>query len=350
MKLDFNSLFTSSYRWLAICFLTIIFAVAGSYGVLVSFYFVNESWIAPINLSPSQDQVLSFQPQVAALEAQVDKQKVDLATTLSTGEIAVDQLKNLNTLISKVDSAIKSESRLQDNIASQAAALAKEKRSDIISTQKAISEARSLLKAVDDELAAKLITSDQAAQRRISLQAAINSATDAHVSAMQLETQAAQMRSGAATLAGGSSSLLAITAVKQLIELKAMQAQLQIQATTAAATAKALQRSLTNAERVLEVARSSPYYRALREKITIAFGPYENLKNVRIGDPIYDCYLQIIGCRKVGSVKIIYEAEEHAHHPLFKSDIRGRLIEIDFTDPAASQSMVIFVGRKPLLL
>ena len=350
MKLDLNSTFTSSYRWLSVSFLGIIFTIAISYGGLVLFYFMSNSWAAPVVLNPSQDRVLSFQPQVANLEASLDKQKVEFETAIATKKILDEQISQLVSLITKVDTSLEAEAKQLALISGSAAALAKAKRADIGRSNVALTEARKLLKQVDDELAAKLITSDQAATRKIALQQAINSVTDSRVTMLQLEVQANTSALASETLGGGSSSITAMGAVKQAIELKAMLAQLQIQEVTATSSAAALKRAIENAERVLAVAKTSPYYRALREEVTVAFVPYDNLEHIEVGDKVYDCYLQVFVCRKVGKVVTVYDAEEHTKHPLFKTDLRGKLIEIKFTDPDSSKSQVVFVGGKPLLL
>lgn len=348
--MNLNNMFTSSYRWMAIAFLSLIFVVASTYGLLVGFYFSSSSWAAPLVLGPTQDRVLSFQPQVATLEATVDKQKVELETALASKKILDDQIAQVVVLIERIDKSIERETKQLDGLSTSAGALARAKRGDIARSAATLVEARKLLKQVDDELAAKLITSDQAASRRIALQQAMNAVTDSRVSALQLETQAALAAANSETLAGGSSSISAAGSIKQSVELKAMLAQLQIQSVTAGQTAEVLKRSIASAERVLNVAKDSPYYRALREEVTVAFVPYTNLEGIEPGDRIYDCYLQVVLCRKVGKIVKIYDAEEHTKHPLFKTDLRGKLVEIKFTDEDSSKSQVVFIGGKPLLL
>lgn len=354
MLANFTKLFQtqalSVYRIISFLFLSSIIVGVITYVFLLVFYTSSSSWAGPINLSPAQDRVLAFQPQVATLEAAIDKQRVELETALSTKRIADEQMLQVAKLIEKVDAAMISETAQLQRISGAASSLARSKRADAGRQAATVVEARKLLKQVDQELAAKLITSDQAAQRRIALSAAIGAATDGNISALQLENQALQAANGSETFGGGSSSVSAISAVKQSIELKAMLAQLQIQAVTAASSATALTKSIAGAERVLAVAKQSPYYRALREEVTVAFVPYANLEDVSVGDKVYDCYLQVFACYNVGQVKTIYDAEEHAKHPLFKTDLRGKLVEIKFTDPDSSKSQVIFIGGKPLLL
>ena len=345
-----HTIFNFIYRYAAIAFLLGIFSIAAIYGTLVVFYAVNSSWSAPLTLSPTQDRVLSFQPQVAQLEANLNKQRIELTTAQATVKALAAQTEQINHLITRVDGAMSTE-------AAQLAATGKaidrvliDKVIDLKQTEKSIAEAQALLKQIDAEVAAKLITGDQAVQRRISLQAALNAATDARAQAIQLEQQSRQASATANTIRGGSTSLIGISAARQIVELRAMYAQLEIQLVTATSTVEALTKSIFELERVLDVAKQSPYHRALRESVTVAFVPYDNLKNVKEGEPVYDCYLQVIACRKVGTVTKLYDAEEYARHPLFKTDLKGRMVEIEFSKPEAALSQVVFIGGKPLFL
>lgn len=348
--MDLNKILSTAYRWIAVSFLIIIFVIASCYAFLVGFYVISDSWAAPVSLSPSQERVLAFQPQIATMQASLNKQRIDLTTAQATVGALTEQVVQLNGLSMRINEAITAEAASLNAIGvaiDRALAL---KRADIKQSEAVTGSAYKLLGQVNSELAAKLITSDQAAQRRISLQGALNAVTDSRTQAIQLEEQGRQLRSGSATLSGGSTSLTAIVSVKQLADVKALQAQLNIQLATATATIDALKSSIAENERVLTVAQSSPYYRALREPISVAFMPYTNLDNAKVSEKVYDCYLQVIACHEVGVVKTLYDAEEYARHPLFKTDMRGKLVEIKFTNPDNGKSQVVFIGGKPLFL
>jgi hypothetical protein len=123
-----------------------------------------------------------------------------------------------------------------------------------------------------------------------------------------------------------------------------------VDAETAKESIEQLRTSVAEGERVLEVAKQSPYYLALSKDVFVAFIQYENMDTVKPGAPVYDCLLQIILCRNVGTVTQVYDAEEYARHPLFKSDIKGKFAGIDFGVKKSSESSVVFIGHKPLLL
>jgi hypothetical protein len=77
--------------------------------------------------------------------------------------------------------------------------------------------------------------------------------------------------------------------------------------------------------------------------------PYDDQASANVGAPIYDCYLNMAICRKVGTVKQIFLGEQDIIHPIFKTQVRGFMIQMDLTHAASAQSKTVFLGHKPLL-
>jgi hypothetical protein len=77
--------------------------------------------------------------------------------------------------------------------------------------------------------------------------------------------------------------------------------------------------------------------------------PYDDQASAKVGAPIYDCYLNMVLCRKVGTVKQIFLGEEQITHPIFKTLVRGVMIQMDLSHPDSAKSKTVFLGRKPLL-
>lgn len=94
----------------------------------------------------------------------------------------------------------------------------------------------------------------------------------------------------------------------------------------------------------------SPYILATKKPTTLAFIPYPNLKRIKKGNPVYSCYLDMIFCYKSGQIADIYSAEEYGKHPIFKSEIKGRLIRIAYADKKDAQKKLLFLNSKPLLI
>ena len=97
-------------------------------------------------------------------------------------------------------------------------------------------------------------------------------------------------------------------------------------------------------------AKQSPYYlnAAGGQTLYFAFVPYDNRASAVVGLPIYDCYLNMIVCREVGTVSQVFAGEETAIHPIFKTNLRGFLIQMTLEHPNSAKSKTVFLGRKPL--
>ena len=91
----------------------------------------------------------------------------------------------------------------------------------------------------------------------------------------------------------------------------------------------------------------SPYLKAIDNKVTLAFVANQNLKNVKIGTPLYGCAWGLVWCHKVGTVKAVLDGEVQDIHPHDETVHRGLMLEIDVSDWGASEA-VLFAGAKPL--
>ncbi|MBA3456104.1 MAG: hypothetical protein H0T42_23600 [Deltaproteobacteria bacterium] len=93
----------------------------------------------------------------------------------------------------------------------------------------------------------------------------------------------------------------------------------------------------------------SPYLRAVNQKIVLAFVPYQNLRNVKLGTRLYGCAWGLVACSNVGKVTTVLDGEVQDVHPHDESIQRGVMVEIDVSTSAAGET-VLFAGGKPLWL
>jgi len=91
----------------------------------------------------------------------------------------------------------------------------------------------------------------------------------------------------------------------------------------------------------------SPYLKAIENKVTLAFVSNQNLKNVKLGSPLYGCAWGLVWCKKVGTVKAVLDGEVQDIHPHDESIQRGLMVEVDVTEWGANET-VLFAGSKPL--
>lgn len=345
-----NRFFILNYKLLGVALLSLCAIAVVLYAFLFLFFTFNRSWAAPITLSPSQERVLAARPQVTMLEAGLDKTKIELNTARAQVINKQKQIEQVQALIRRIDGAQSTESRALAATSEAIQRVLKDQEGVVAATGKALESADRLEATIKSELAAGLITKDQAASRLISVQSARTAAVTAQAQAVQLAAQAQQLSSAAGTLTGGSSSIQATQSLYQEQQLRSLLAQLEIDLITATGMVEALTKTVADGERVLSVARTSPYHQAMDRIIHLGFVPYDNFGGVKVGDAVYDCALQVFWCRLVGTVTVIYEPEEYARHPLFRTDLKGKMVEFKLDDVAAANSQVVFIGGKPLLL
>lgn len=341
----------STYRLVMTGVLLIIVAGVLSYLFLIVFYGLSRNWATPIILSPTQGKVLAFQPQIATLEANLLRNRVELNTARNKLAALTEQIAHLQQLTRHFDRAEAVESAALSKTHAQLEQVLRLKQADVarsaITLEKNI---RPMLSSLDAELAAGLITKDEATRRRMEVQSAENALTDARANLEALGEQARLASAASRTLVQtDAASLTALQSLTSNAQLKMTLAQALVEVNTAKESVSQLQRTVDEGERVLKVAKQSPYYLALHHEVPVVFVQYDNVGNVQPGAPVFDCYLHVLLCRKVGTLVQLYDAEEYTRHPLFKTDIKGKFAGIDFTDKAAAESSIVFLGRKPLL-
>jgi hypothetical protein len=101
---------------------------------------------------------------------------------------------------------------------------------------------------------------------------------------------------------------------------------------------------------VVHSLEQSPYLRAINHNIVLAFVPYQNLRNVKLGTKLYGCSWGLVRCSPVGKVTATIDGEVQDIHPHDESIQRGVMVEIELTTPSAEGNNVLFAGAKPLWL
>jgi len=301
-------------------------------------------------LSPTQELVLTFQPSVSAIQTQISQQEVMFATLQLNYDSKVEQLKEKKKLLERFNLAKHAESAYLRRKGSALMEITSDKTADIAKLRESKEQAELQLKQIDDEERAGFLTKYDANRERASANERIALLANAKAALLQDMDSQREARNSANTLTGGNTSLSALNSLEQEEQLSTSIMQLEIDMKSAELSIKALKETLAEGHRVLEVAKDSPKYKALKKPVTVAFVPYENLVNAEVGASVYDCYLKLILCHEVGKVKKIYDAEEYGTHPMFKTNLKGRLIDIDYTDADASRLSVIFIGSKPLFI
>ena len=329
------------YRIFAILTLYVVLGGVLAYGFVMGFYALNSSWAAPVILSPTDDKSLDFTEKLVTSKQTLEDLNVDVRR-LDSGVEEMNQHRDaLLALEPELKAAITREKKHNQATGPQLAELDKQKQADNLKTQGVMKQIKEVEAAIDKDLAAGLITKGDAATQRASLNQAQSSYTDSKINELLLTDSVLEKT------ATGTKSM---DVLDKQAELASEIAQLDIAIGVAQKQIQEETQQINRLKQALTTAKQSPYYFIASGEgaAYFAFVPYDNQGNVSAGTAVYDCFLNMVACKKVGTVKKIFSGEEHAIHPIFRTDIRGFLIQMQLDHPESAKSKTVFLNRKPL--
>jgi len=330
------------YRVVAIVVLYAVLAGVFSYAFVMGFYALNHTWVAPIILSAYDEKSLDFMQKLVISRQSIEDLRVDVTRQQSTISEMNKQRAALIALDPELQTAIVRERDHDKVTGPQLAALDVEKQADNTKTKAMLTEVHQLEAQINRDLAAGLITKGDAATQL----AALNQAEDAYT-----DSKIADILLSDSVLDKTTVGTKALDVLEKQAELRSEIAQLDITFSVAEKQLQEDNRQIDRLHEAINTAKLSPYYLNAtgNNRLYFAFVPYDNQADAKVGAPIYDCYLNMVLCRKVGTVKQIFLGEEVITHPIFKSQVRGLTILMDLTHPESAKSQTVFLGRKPLL-
>jgi hypothetical protein len=329
------------YRIFAIVTLYVVLGGVLAYGFVMGFYALNTSWAAPVILSPVDDKSLDFTTKLVASRQTLEELNVD-KKRLEEGVAEMSRHKAaLLALEPELQAAILRERKHNQATGPQLLELDKQKQSDNLKTQTVLTQVKEVEATIDKDLAAGLITKGDAATQRAALNQAQNSYTDSKIGEVLLSDS---------ILEKTTTDTKSLDVLDKQAELISEIAQLDIAIGVAQKQLHEESQQIDRLRQALATAKQTPYYLTASGDNTVyfAFVPYDNRNNVSSGSSVYDCYLNMIACKKVGTVKQVFAGEEHAIHPIFRTDMRGFLIQMQLDHPESAKSKTVFLNRKPL--
>ena len=330
------------YRVFAIAMLYLVLAGILAYAFVMGFYAVNSSWAAPVILSAADEKSLAFREQLVTSQQTIEDLKVD-TQKLQSG---LDEMKKhraaLLALQPQLQQAIAREQSHNKAAGPELAKLDEEKKRDNLKTKAVLEQLKELEANINKDLAAGLITKADAATQLSALNQARTAYTDSKIAEVLL-TDTVQDK----TTIGTNS----LDVLQKQAELRSEAAQLDIAISVSEKQLQEESRQIERLRQAITTAKQSPYYlhASGEQSLYFAFVPYDNRGSAVVGSPVYDCYLNMLVCRKVGKVKQKFAGEQEAIHPIFKTQIRGFLIQLDLDVHGSAKSRTVFLGRKPLL-
>jgi hypothetical protein len=330
------------YRVFAIVVLYAVLAGVLCYAFIMGFYALNKSWAAPVILSASDEKSLDFMQKLVVSRQTMEDLKVDVLRQQTTLADMAKQRASLLKLDPEIETAIARERSHDAATGIQLAALETQKQTDNEKTKALLTQIHALEAEIKTDLAAGLITKGDAATQLAALNQAEGAYTDSRIAEVLLSDTVLDK-----TTVGTKS----LDVLEKEAELRSDLAQLDVTLSVAEKQLAEDNRQVERLRDAMNVAKESPYYLNANggNRQYFAFVPYDNQANAKVGAPIYDCYLNMVLCRRVGSVKQIFLGEEVITHPIFKTQVRGLTILMDLSHPESAKSQTVFLGRKPML-
>lgn len=331
----------NTYRIFAIVVLYAVLIGVLCYAFVMGFYAVNSNWAAPVILSAADEKSLDFMQKLVLSRQTIEDLRVDILRQQTTLAQMAKERARLLALDPEIKAAVVRERSHDRTTGAQLAELEAKKQADNRATQAVLAQLRQLEAQTKSDLAAGLITKGDAATQL----AAINQAEDAYT-----DSEIATVLLSDSVLDKTTTGTKSLDALEKQAELRFDLAQLDVTLSVAEKQLTEDERQADRLHEAIAVAKQSPYYLNAtgNSQLNFAFVPYDNQTYATPGAPIYDCYLDMVLCRKVGTVKQVFPGEQVITHPIFKTQVRGLTILMSLSRPESAKSKTVFLGRKPL--
>jgi len=330
------------YRVFAIATLYAVLGGILCYAFIMGFYAVNSTWAAPVILSASDEKSLDYLEKLVTSKQQLEDLRVDATRMQSELNEMNSHRASLVALDPELQTAIARERSHDQLTGPELQALDAQKQADNAKTQSILLQTQQLAARINKDLAAGLITKGDAATQLAALNQAQDAYTDSKIGEVLLTDSILDK-----TTTGTKS----LDVLEKQAELRSEIAELDVSVNVSEKELQEDDRQIDRLHDAIDTAKQSPYYLNATgtNRLYFAFVPYEDQASAKVGAPIYDCYLDMVLCRKVGTVKQIFLGEEDVIHPIYKTQVRGFMIQMDLSHPNSAKSKTVFLGRKPLL-
>ncbi|MFL5263242.1 MAG: hypothetical protein ACJ79L_12645 [Anaeromyxobacteraceae bacterium] len=355
-----NKVFVALYKALGLAALAVIFLGLASYLGTQGFYLVSTRWVSPTIVSPLDERVLRLDTEIAEKATARDHLLAERAQLTLQRDHAVRTAEEARAFQRLFVQSVRAEradrAHLQRALAALEPGIAAARQdiaesgpafSGLVRTRaEALRDARLIEReaflTVNHQLAELALTRLEVSEREVNLRQRLGD-TERDVAALE----AAAASDWLAATPPFTTRVLLETRESVRARLDEQHALEQERSLTA--TLAQLEVSIARYDTLLATLRGSPWLAAVKGDVTVGFVPYDNLKHVQAGAPLYRCALGLIVCRRVGSVGRLFEGEATQKHPIRQTVVRGAMAQLELSDPAAAREGVLHVGRPPFL-
>jgi hypothetical protein len=329
------------YRIFAVVSLYTVLAGVLVFALIAAFYASSHTWVAPVILSEVDKDTLDLTGKLLTTQSTVDDLKLDVVKLGQTVTEAQTHMAALERLRPAIDTAISRENQHKQETGPMLVTLDEQKRGDVVHTRRILDSLDEVDAGIDKELAAGLINKTDAMQAKMVFVKSQGYLTDSRIANTLLKDTIMEKMVPSTTY---------LEALDKKAELESEIATLGITIEAAKQQISTESSQIEQFNAALATAKQTPFWVAMQGgRVDLALVPYDNQTVAVAGAPVYDCYLSFVICRQVGTLKAAFAGEQHATHPIFRTDLRGFLVQLNLNSPESAKSKTLFVGSKPLL-
>lgn len=341
-----NRFFTNAYKAVGFVILLVILVGLVSYFVLNAFYISSDRWIAPIILTASHEKVIELNSELASHLHQRDKllaERKGLEAELDAEARFRDRFKD--SLQLEIESTEKSKDRVlgvlgqYDSVYRQADKTAE----GFVDSNE---------DTLDQELEANLIDREQYYKGQWAVTSSKIDSVQRQENALELREEVEAYDRRLAALRAVATDSPATSKTPLTYDVLTIQSQYEssiVETKRLEAGIEMIDTAIERYEKLLNQIKTSPYLRAMDERVHLAFVPYDNLDQAKTGSAVYGCRLPLLVCSEVGTVTQVVDGEITARHPLYSEQLRGQMVEIDLEDSIWAEEKALFLNRPALL-
>jgi hypothetical protein len=338
-----NGVFVTIYKVAGFVALASIVIAMASYLAASGFFALSREWIVPEILGPEHDRVRSESMRHLEQKYQLSKlemEKSEIDSQLNYLDQAIASKADLERAMIV---AIQDSKARRISLSSKLSARIGSLENSAPAALKAFDALRKAeLKALADAGDAQLLGRNEILERK-------NMIDQIEMSSIERIRKITEMRQ---QMPSFGQSLDTLRENRELLDLQLEKIQLESKRKPLGETVHNIQALIDSYQHSITLLEQSPFVQATNKSVTVALVPYENLRNVSNGSPIYGCYLMFIACRRVGTVERLVPGEVTGVQPFTGRQFRGQYLQISFRNASLedwAQKNSLIVGSRPLL-
>lgn len=303
-----------------------------------------DSFVAPIILSPDSDVVLTNKLKVAEFQVERSRTRAQsdaIAADLEACDRAIARLLELRAVADKgLRWTTTVNARQVTASAVDMETLARQR--DVLRAM--LEKQQGLARSAEANLEAGLVAKTDYARELQTLDQLRLALLENERTVLQSKLQMQQVALAQQSLAGRDAPPMPeiIMREDQLVRLELEIMRLESEKRSKVAERKVLDEKLAKIDELETQLKARPIFRAVEQRMEVAFVPYTQIDGVRQGSDVYECVWGLVHCKPVGKVAEVVPGEVILPDP-WGNQARGQYAVLDLVDHESAKSKTLRV-------